>query len=152
MFVFYEYICEYIWIDSVCQKSNFILLSETSLPDKESAQLPNFNCIAKLKIQNGKAGGVIYENLNISFINALNIDLIYEMLQAFFLVKHSGRLCASKIIVKMKELLCIFHLVTKSVISFHFYTRDYFVYSLRDSMILNWKEIKRDCERKKRMI
>jgi len=65
--------------DSICQRSNFLLLTETWLPADELVDLPNFHCIAKFKRQNVRATGVaIYKNNNTSHITTLNMDLVVQ--------------------------------------------------------------------------
>ena len=65
--------------DSICQNSNFLLLTETWCPADESVDLPNFHCIAKFKRQNVRATGVaIYKNNNTSHFTTLNMDLAFQ--------------------------------------------------------------------------
>lgn len=51
--------------DSVIQKSNFLLLSETWMSNDQQFDIPNFNCIAHFKRDYVRTGGVaIYQNSN----------------------------------------------------------------------------------------
>ena len=49
--------------DSVAQKTNVLLLSETNMGSEEVYDIPNFNCIVNYKRNNVRSGGVaIYQN------------------------------------------------------------------------------------------
>jgi hypothetical protein len=87
--------------DSISQKSNFLLLSETWLPDDKSFELPNFNCIAHFKRKNVRAAGVaIYQNSNISHTLATNIDLMVQNATEINASQAPvGHLCASQIVM-----------------------------------------------------
>ncbi|XP_044588703.1 uncharacterized protein LOC123267880 [Cotesia glomerata] len=85
--------------DSICQRSNFLLLTETWLPADESVDLPNFHCIAKFKRQNVRAAGVaIYKNNNTSHITTFNMDLVIQNATEVHVSQTSiGDICASHV-------------------------------------------------------
>ncbi|XP_044589254.1 uncharacterized protein LOC123268337 [Cotesia glomerata] len=85
--------------DSICQRSNFLLLTETWLPADESVDLPNFHCIAKFKRQNGRATGVaIYKNNNTSHITTFNMDLVIQNATEVHVSQTSiGDICTSHV-------------------------------------------------------
>jgi len=87
--------------DSISQKSNFLLLSETWLPDDKSIELPNFNCIAHFKRKNVRAAGVaIYQRSNMSHVSTTNIDLMVQNATEINVSQAPvGDLCASQIVM-----------------------------------------------------
>lgn len=89
--------------DSISQKSNFLLLSETWLSNEEDVQLPNFDCIVKFKRENVRAAGVaIYQNKNIARITTLNIELTIRNAGELNVTQAAiGDICASQ--VKMDD-------------------------------------------------
>lgn len=87
--------------DSISQKSNFLLLSETLLPDNKSIELPNCNCIAHFKRKNVRAAGIVmYQSSNISHVSTINIDLMVQNATEINVSQAPvGDLCASQIVM-----------------------------------------------------
>ena len=67
-------------IDNVSSVCNFLLISETNLSEKQSINIPNFNCIVKFKRPAVRTGRVaIYRNENDSpHVVTSNMDLIMQ--------------------------------------------------------------------------
>lgn len=89
--------------DSVTQKSNFLLLSETWLDNEEQCELPNFDCIAKFQRDSVRAGGVgIYYNKNDKAnIVTSNMDLILKNFNALSLrCTNVGDICSAECVTE----------------------------------------------------
>lgn len=85
--------------DYVPQKSDFLLLSETWLPDKKDIEIPNFDCIVKFKREDVRAAGVaIYRKKNLSRVTTNNIELTIRNTRELNVTQTAiGDICASQV-------------------------------------------------------
>lgn len=90
--------------DSVTQKTNILLLSETNMGNDHLYEIPNFNCIVHYKRANIPSGGVAIYQSNDDTVNILapNMDIIMRNTNNFSF-KHSsvGDICSA--ICKMEN-------------------------------------------------
>ena len=90
-------------IDSVTEKTNILLLSETWLDNQEECDIPNFNCITHFKRDFVRSGGVaIYHNTNdTTNLVTPNMSVIMKNIQDLHVRRTSvADLCAAECVME----------------------------------------------------
>ena len=84
--------------DSISQKSDVLLLTETWMKNEQKIHIPNFRCIAQFKLDETRAAGVaIYQNItDVTNIITLNMEILVNNSIGFSIShKTVGDICSA---------------------------------------------------------